>query len=466
MKSVLVVSSDGQAFDTIAGSLASDWRVDLVACTPSVLEAIGGQHHDVVFIDLHAFFPPDSANGRPAILQAHAIPSAEMVILTPPESIRQAVRLVKAGAHDYLTYPVATEEVHLVMESISTAMIRQSELDYLRDRFWRGDSLEVVQTANAAMREVFAKIRAVAPTKTTVLLIGETGTGKGVLAKLIHRHSNREKSQFISVHCGAIPDTLLESELFGHEKGAFTGAIRKKMGKFEIARGGTIFLDEIGTITPSAQIKLLEVLQEGSFHHVGGEQTIETDARVLAATNADLKQMVADGQFRRDLFFRLNVFPIEIPPLRDRPEDIALLAVFFLNKLDRELQKDISAIHPMVMAAFAHYHWPGNIRELENLMERAYILETSSMLTPESFPGELFEGVGTAPAAVEKALLPLAQARRLAIEEFEKAYINDIVKRNSGRINRSAQQAGITTRQLHKLMSKYGIHKEEFKSTV
>jgi len=464
MKSVLVVSSDREAFDTIAESLAPDLRVDQVACTPKGLKTLATQHHEVVFIDLHAFFPSDGSGGRNGATPLVLNPGPEMVILTPSESIRQAVRLVKAGAHDYLTYPVATEEVHLVMESISTAIIRQSELDYLRERFWRSDSLEVVHTANAAMREVFAKIRSVAPTKTTVLLIGETGTGKGVLAKLIHRHSNREKSQFISVHCGAIPDTLLESELFGHEKGAFTGAVRKKLGKFEIARGGTIFLDEIGTISPSAQIKLLEVLQEGTFHHVGGEETIETDARILAATNADLKQMVADGQFRRDLFFRLNVFPIEIPPLRERAEDIPILAGFFLKKLNRDLQKTIGAIHPVVMEAFARYQWPGNIRELENLMERAYILETTSMLTAESFPGELFEGVQASPGAAHNALLPLAQARRLAVEEFEKNYLTNIVKRNNGRINRSAQQAGVTTRQLHKLMTKYGIHKEQFKS--
>ncbi len=272
------------------------------------------------FEDYNVTCVPD--NGCKTALQKfwHLYPSIEIIVMSPQKMIREAVMAVKAGANNYLTYPINSDEVKYITESIYETIILQSELDYLRDQFWQTDSLEIVKTKNPVMKKVFENIRSVAPTKTTVLLIGETGTGKGVLAKLIHQHSNRKDAQFISVHCGAIPDSLLESELFGHEKGAFTGAVRRKLGKFEIASGGSIFLDEIATITPSAQIKFLQILQDRILHRVGGEESIETNARVIAATNTDLKKMCDDSQFRNDLYYRLNVFPVKIPPLRERTE--------------------------------------------------------------------------------------------------------------------------------------------------
>jgi transcriptional regulator with PAS, ATPase and Fis domain len=313
------------------------------------------------------------------------------------------------------------------------------------------------------MKKVFDKVRLVAPTRTTVLITGETGTGKGVLAKLIHRHSHRCDNQFISVHCGAIPDTLLESELFGHEKGAFTGAFQRKLGKFEIAHGGTIFLDEVGTITASAQIKLLQVLQDRTFQRVGGDENIESDVRIISASNIDLHKMCDEGLFRKDLYYRLNIFPIEIPSLRDRVSDIPLLVEGFLKKLNKLHQKKINDIHPQVMEAFEVYPWPGNIRELENLVERAYILETSSILTPESFPSELFTFDTPKAQIALDVSLPLAEARKKSIENIERHYLKELLALNKGRINMTAQCAGITTRQLHKLLSKYKIRKEEFK---
>jgi transcriptional regulator with GAF, ATPase, and Fis domain len=334
----------------------------------------------------------------------------------------------------------------------------------LRDQFWHIDSLELIQTKSSAMKKVFDKIQSVSPTKSTVLLAGDTGTGKSVLAKLIHQHSNRGDAQFISVHCGAIPDTLVESEMFGHEKGAFTGAIKRKLGKFEIAHGGTIFLDEIGTITPAAQIKLLQVLQDGIFQRVGGEEILKTDVRVIAATNADLNKMCAEGQFRKDLYYRLNVFPIEIPALSQRIEDIPLFIDTFLRNLNNYSLKKIQSTHPHVLEAFSRYSWPGNIRELENLIERAYILETSAQLTPESFPNELFESESTPVFIPSSETLTLTQARQRGVEEVERNYLKDVLARHKGKIGESAKAAGISTRQLNKLMNKYGIRKEEFKS--
>jgi transcriptional regulator with PAS, ATPase and Fis domain len=351
-----------------------------------------------------------------------------------------------------------------VIKSLADSVAQKIELDYLRDQFWKPEWLDIIKSRNVGMREVYKKIRSVAPTRATVLLIGETGTGKGLLARMLHMHSNRCDDPFINVHCGAIPDTLLESELFGHEKGAFTGAVHRKLGKFEMARGGTIFLDEIGTITPSAQIKLLQVLQDGNFSRVGGEQILNTDARVIAATNADLGAMSERGEFRKDLYYRLNVFTIDIPPLRERVEDIAQIVELFLKKLRQRHEKNIHSVDPHVLQAFKNYHWPGNIRELENLMERAFILETTTVLTPESFPTGLFESGNAHAVLPVQAHLPLAEARRQAIDDFERQYLKELFSRHKGRVNRSAEEAGVSTRQLNKLMVRHGIKKDVYKT--
>ena len=465
MRSALVISTNSDDIAKIRSAFAPDFRLSPAQDVSKALHILEHTRFDIVLVDLTlvtAFMP----EGTPEeALQAfkRIVPSIEIVIMATQPETRKAIQWVKAGASDYITYPIALEEIKLVVESIARSILRQSELDYLRDQFWKVEALEVIQTRSPAMQEVFKKVRSVAATKTTVLLAGETGTGKSVLAKLIHQHSNRQKAQFICVHCGAIPDTLLESELFGHEKGAFTGAVRKKLGKFEIANGGTIFLDEIGTLTPPAQIKLLQVLQDGTFSRVGGDETIHTNARVITATNADLKQLSEEGQFRKDLYYRLNVFPIEIPPLRERVQDLSHLTEQFLKRLNREFQKSILGVHPQVTEALAQYEWPGNVRELENLLERAYILESSAVLAPESFPSELFEKQCASAVLPVNAHMSLADARKVALEDFERQYLKELVARNNGRINLSASQAGISTRQLHKLMSKYGIHKENYK---
>jgi len=391
-------------------------------------------------------------------------PTIEIIVMSTQEMIREAMMVLKAGASNYITYPVNIEELRYVVEGLLKAKITHSELDYLREQFWQSDALEIVQTKSPVMQKVFDKIRAVAPTKSTVLLTGETGTGKGVLANLIHQHSNRRDKQFISIHCGAIPDTLLESELFGHEKGAFTGADRRKLGKFEIANGGTVFLDEIGTVTPSAQIKLLQILQDQTFQRVGGEEVIRADTRIITATNTDLKKMCEEGQFRRDLYFRLNVFPIEVPSLRVRMDDLSHLVEVILEKMNKFHLKEIHDVHPDVKEAFQRYSWPGNIRELENLIERAYILETSSILTPESFPTELFESEAPSAIILTDSSFSLAEVRQKGIEEIERQYLKTLLANHKGRIKDSATSAGISTRQLHKLMRKYNIRKEEFKS--
>ncbi|UCG63448.1 MAG: sigma-54-dependent Fis family transcriptional regulator [Deltaproteobacteria bacterium] len=465
MRNIFVVSKQQEAFRAISTSFGKGYRVDEAPTKDAAIEMLRKKRADFVFIDLVMLRESSPGDGYKAALEPfwNLYPTIEIIVMSPQEMIREAVMAVKAGASDYITYPINPEEVKHVTETVHESLLVESELGHLRDQFWQPASFEFIRTKSAVMNKVLDRIRSVAPTRSTVLLVGDTGTGKGELAKLIHRHSSRRDAQFISVHCGAIPDTLLESELFGHEKGAFTGAVNRKLGKFEIARGGTIFLDEIGTLTPSAQIKLLQILQDRTFQRVGGEATIEADVRVVAATNTDLKKMCEQGQFRRDLYYRLNVFPIEVPPLTERIEDIPHLVEVFLKRMNRFGSKEINDVHPQVLEAFRNYPWPGNIRELENLMERAYILELTSMLTPESFPSELFESkVPHVSISVDTPLI-LAEVRHKAMEEIEKSYLNRLLTRKRGRIKDSAQEAGITTRQLHKLMKKYDIRKEHYK---
>ncbi|RJP47429.1 MAG: sigma-54-dependent Fis family transcriptional regulator [Desulfobacteraceae bacterium] len=464
MQHILIVSKNHHDIEQVRLAFQQARTLKLASDVGKALELLAQRRSDLVFIDIDML----GNGGRYCQETIHSFknyfPTIEIVVVADKARIRDAVKAVRSGASDYVTRPLDAEEIRHVAECISNEMIVQSELDYFRGQFWKTDALAFIQTNHPAMKKVYELIRLVAPTRATVLLAGETGTGKGVLASLIHRHSNREQGRFISVHCGAIPETLVESELFGHEKGAFTGAVRRKLGKFEIARQGSIFLDEIATLTPSAQIKLLQVLQDGTFSRVGGEDIIQTDARVIAAANMDLKAMCDQGTFRRDLYFRLNVFPIEIPPLRERAEDIPILAEVFLARLNARMNRSIKAIHPDVIAAMKRYAWPGNIRELENILERAYILETADTLTPLYFPQELLGNGPYRNALAVDAKIPIAEARRGVLEEFEQQYLRLLLTRNKGRVNKSAEDAGITTRQFHKLITRYGIIKEEFKA--
>jgi DNA-binding NtrC family response regulator len=465
MKSYLIISPDKKAVSLIKSSIPVDNHVYFSDMIESAYPIQRKHNCDVVFIDLYVLESNGSRDSLSRILKPFrdSNPSVGIVILASKSDIRKAVKLVKAGANDYLSYPIDSSEVRLMIETMQDSLNQNLELDYLRDRFWKTEWLELLHTRTESMREVFKKIRAVASTKATVMLSGETGTGKSLLARLLHFHSSRSDDPFIVVHCGAIPDSLIESELFGHEKGAFTGAIRTKRGKFELAQSGTLFLDEIGTITPAAQVKLLQVLQDGTFNRVGGEMELKTDARIIAATNTDLAMMSEKGEFRKDLFYRLNVFPIELPSLKERKEDIPVLIEQFLKKLNTKHGKNLRDAHPKVIGALQNYDWPGNIRELENVLERAYILESSQILTPENFPAELFETDSPTALLPIDTNITLSRARQIAVEDFERQYLKELFSRNKGKVNLAAKEADISTRQLNKLMAKHGIRKEAFK---
>jgi two-component system response regulator HydG len=463
MRNILVICHDSEVSSLIKSKTHQSATIRYAADLSTAFQ-FSNRKFNLVFLDISLV--PDSFTDEFKKIIRHfrgGDTSVKVVALSPKEKVRRAVEAVRQGADDYLTYPIDGAEIDLVFEHVQHNISKQLELEYLRDQFWKADWLDIIHTYNPLMRKVFEKFRSVAPTIVTVLLLGETGTGKGLMARLIHLHSNRKEGPFIEIHCGAVPDTLIESELFGHEKGAFTGADQRKIGRFEMAQNGTIFLDEIGTITPAVQIKLLQVLQDGTFNRVGGTDQLHADARIIAATNANLEGMANSGSFRKDLFYRLNIFPIELPPLIERMEDLPHLVVLFLDKLNKKYGKNIDGIEPGLIEAMQTYNWPGNLRELENVLERAYILETSHHLSPESFPERLIIGSKIIQTMNTTDQLPLAEARQIAIDAFERNYLSKLLVKHNGRINWSAKEAQITTRQLSRLVTKHGLDKDRYK---
>ena len=454
MKNILVVANDQEIFRIIHACFEGPDDVCHQVDKDGALQLIRRQHVDFVFIDLNLLREPDQGNGFKAVLLPFwvAAPNLEIIVMSAPAQIREAVMAVKAGAGNFLTYPLHADEVKYVTESLYESTLMQSELTYLRKKFWQVDSLELIQTKSPLMQEVYDKVRSVAPTISTVLIVGETGTGKGVLAKLIHQHSNRSNDQFISVHCGAIPETLMESELFGHEKGAFTGATRRKIGKFEIAKEGTIFLDEIGTLTATAQIKFLQILQDRAFQRVGGTETIEANVRIMAATNADLRQMCDAGLFRKDLFYRLNVFPIEIPPLRERVEDILPLCGHLLTRAAARVGKQTDGVSPEAAKVLLGYNWPGNVRELENVMERAVALSQGAQIQVGDLPPVLLQRRADA--------LTGAAARKLTLSDLEREYILQVLSEEKGNKSRAAVRLGLDRKTLYRKLEEYRQRQE------
>ncbi|OPZ31611.1 MAG: Transcriptional regulatory protein ZraR [Lentisphaerae bacterium ADurb.BinA184] len=468
----LVACPDPRVAETVAAILGQSFRVDRVGTRQAWLSHVKSRRYEVAFTDLRLLAESADGAGHPDFSDGleefwERAPETDLVVLTGEDTLREAVRAVRAGASDYLTIPVDAEQLSDCLANLQLQAQTAAELDYLRDEFWHRDAQEIIRTRCPRMREVLSEMQLAAPTKTTVLLTGETGTGKGVMAKIIHQHSNRKDAPFVSVHCGAIPDTLLESELFGYEKGAFTGAMQRRLGKFEIARGGTLFLDEIGTVSPAAQVKLLQAVQDHVVQRLGSDALVEVDVRVIAATNVDLKALCDRGLFRSDLYYRLSVFPIAIPPLRERLEDLPLLADSFLRKFNRQVGKNLRGVAPDVMKALAAYAWPGNVREMENLFERAFILERSPILTSASFPREMMAGAGPAGRPVEGPADPsqtLAEAQRAGLDRVRRHYLDAQLRAHAGRVARTARAAGISPRQLAKLMRRLDLRKEDYKA--
>ncbi len=382
-------------------------------------------------------------------------PAMQTLLMTGYGTPDEAIEAIRAGAFDYLTKPLIDDELLMAIERALTQRQVIDENAKLKAELDRKHGMGHIIGQDPRMLRVFDMVESIADTRATVLVTGESGTGKSLIARAVHRRSDRAKGPFVEVACGALPETLLESELFGHVAGAFTGAISNKIGKFLQADGGTIFLDEIGTATPAMQVKLLRVLQELSFEPVGGTQTHHVDVRVVLATNEDLADRVARGEFRQDLYYRINVINIEMPPLRGRPSDIPLLAQRFLQEAVEESGRKTTGFSAEAISAMQHYHWPGNVRELQNVVERAVLLGKGPEITPADLPTELRAG-GFYPTSTSGAGRTLKEA----LEGPERQIIRDVLEGNGWNRNATADQLGINRTTLYKKMKRLGLDEQ------
>lgn len=387
-------------------------------------------------------------------------PRTFVVIMTAHSNLQDAIQAIKEGAYDYLEKPLKSDKlIELVrkaleaQELVSNVSISSPIMDDDVEKDFVGSSKK--------MQEVFGLINRLSQVDTTVLIRGENGTGKELVAQAIHFNSTKKNGAFIAINCGAIPEALMESELFGHERGAFIGAIERKIGKFQLSNNGTLFLDEIGELKPEMQVKLLRVLQEKKFTPVGSSREVKTNARIIAATNRNLEKMIEDGAFREDLFYRLNVLPIFLPPLRERKDDILSLVQHFLNKFSKNHTRKLTGITTEALELMKSYRWPGNIRELENTIERAFIIESSELITPAALPESLKVSVEAEKTEASSTTNPLDF--ELYKESAEKEFIIQALQANKGKINQTVALANIPKNTLLRKIRKYGINPEDYK---
>jgi DNA-binding NtrC family response regulator len=381
-----------------------------------------------------------------AILQED--PDVTMVLMTGQGTVESAVAAIKQGAYDYLSKPIDPQRLKILLDQIVRRHDTQREVRALRRQLQDRGTFGRMIGASPEMRKVYQLVEQAAPTGASILVTGESGTGKELVAQTVHQLSPRNGQPFVALNCAAIPDTLLESELFGHEKGAFTGAITRRQGAFELANRGTLFLDEIAEMTPATQAKLLRVLQERSFRTLGGQREQSVDIRVVAATNVDPPEAVKQGKLREDLFYRLNVFAIRLPPLRERKEDIPLLTQSFVREFAQRNNRSVSGVSARALQMLEQYHWPGNVRELRNVMERAVIVARGDMIEPADLP-QLMTAAPPPPSADGPVL-----AAGITVDEAERRLIEITLAHTSGNKTRAAEMLGISLKTLHNKLNR------------
>jgi DNA-binding NtrC family response regulator len=443
---LLVVDDEKNIREGLGRALELDGhRVLLAASGQEALAAFNREEIDLVISDLKMA----GLSGEELLKQiVSQYPTVPVIILTGHGTVESAVRAMHDGAYDFLTKPPNLEHLSILVKKALSKRELHLHHRELEEELARRTQFPLIIGKSAEMKKIFDVIAQVAPTRASVLITGESGVGKEMIADAIHMNSPRRDKAYIKVHCAALSESLLESELFGHEKGSFTGAIARRRGRFELAHLGTIFLDEIGDINQNVQIKILRVLQEKKFERVGGEETIEVDARIIAATNRELKAAIEEGRFREDLFYRLNVVNIHIPPLRDRPEDIPLLVAAFLKQFSEENGKQIEGIDPRARAVLGRHPWPGNIRELRNCLESAVVMCKGSVITLEDLPPYIN-------AENDDNFLKLKAG--VTWEEAEKQLITFTLHSLGGNKSRTAEVLGIGRKTLHRKLNEFGI---------
>jgi len=418
----------------------------------TAIEEVRKRTFDLILMDIRMM----KVSGIEALTEIKKIaPAIPVIIMTAYASVETAVSALKKGAYDYLTKPLDFDELQIVIARATEHSLLKKENEYLKERLDEKFDRQNIIGHSAVMVKLLEIVEQVAPTQATILITGESGTGKEVIANAIHLNSNRRQAPFIKINCAALTETLLESELFGHEKGAFTGADRRREGKFVQADGGSIFLDEVSEMSPAMQVKLLRVLQERELTRVGGSEVMKVDVRVIAASNKDLKKEIQQGRFREDLFYRLNVVALTVPPLRERPEDIPLMAQHFLRAFAEKNAKSIKGFTPGAMQKLVQYVWPGNVRELMNAVERAVVLSRADTVDADELVFPMADQCPASDAVPESARPAAGPSQNLPLEEVEKRSILEALAAAGGNKSEAARRLGITRKTLRKKLEKY-----------
>jgi two-component system response regulator HydG len=451
MKTLLVVDDDS-AHRTMLKTLVGGWGygIDEADDGSTAIKAVQKQPFDLILMDVRML----KVSGLEALERIKALnPAIPVIIMTAYSSVETAVEALKKGAYDYLTKPLDFDKLRLTIDRIMEHTQLKEENRFLRESLGKHFDMQNIIGRSSVMVNLLETVAHVARSEATVMITGESGTGKELIAGAIHFNSPRKSGPFVKLNCAAITETLLESELFGHEKGAFTGADRRKEGRFLQAHGGSLFLDEVSEMSLTMQVKLLRVLQEREVTRVGGEQVINVDTRVIAATNKNLQELIASGLFREDLYYRLNVVSLELPPLRERRDDIPLLIQHFLEIFAKRNHKDIKGFTPRAMDQLIRYDWPGNVRELMNAIERCVVLSRSEYLDAEYL--ETIQDL----SQPETKPLPFQQEEdiSMSLEDIEKSAILRMMEQVSGNKSEAARRLGITRKTLHKKLKKYGV---------
>ncbi len=454
---VLVVDDEAGVRESLRMALKDGYDPVTVASGPEALQALAASPIDVVLLDI--IMP--HMDGMQALEEMRArFPHVPVIMLTATKTLKTAVAAMKLGAFHYLTKPFDVDELRALLDQATERAALVREVEELRTEVGRRYQLENIIGRSPKMQEVFRTVLTVAPLKTTVLITGESGTGKELIAKAIHYQSPRASRLLVTLNCAAIPETLLESELFGHEKGSFTDAHTRKLGQFELAHEGTLFLDEIGEMGPATQAKLLRVLEHGEFLRVGGTKPINADVRIIAATNRDLAAGIKDGSFRPDLYYRLHVVSINLPPLRERRDDLLLLIRHFGQAKARDMGIAEKTFKPEAIDVLLRYPWPGNVREMENLIERLLVLSEGSLLGVDDLPEQVRRGEQD-PGSIKEQVLQGRRSLGDAVDEFEREIIQDALLQTDFNQTRAADMLGTTRRILKYRMDKLGIPASE-----
>ena len=458
MDSVLIVEDHDRLREQLGRFYEEEgYKVITAACGEEGIEKLAKEKFAIVVSDVKM---PGIDGFQLARHIREKYPDTDIILITAFGNIKQAVEAMKLGASDYITKPFQPEAIRLVSEKLIEKRRLIEEVRDLRQRVQEEHRFENILSKSPKMLKVFDLIRSLAETDSGVMITGETGTGKELVARAIHNLSRRKSRQFVAINCGAFPDTLLESELFGYEKGAFTGAVQSRAGKIELADGGTLFLDEIEAMAPPMQVKLLRVLQEREVERLGGNRKVKVDMRVIAATNVDLSLCLARGTLREDFYYRINVIPVQLPPLRERLEDLPILIEHILGRHPFAQERNIRQVSPSVLDQMLDYHWPGNIRELENILERAIVKCAGPVLDEVDLPAppqrvvdlHYANGNGSGEISLKQWLF-----------NSEKDYLRGLLIKYKGGISPTAKEAKVDNKTLYRKMRRHGLHKESFK---